>query len=637
MAISDSVSKTEIILILRGNIMEDIRSIRYFLIALPIVLTLYSISVRANNEWGPPITDTSILGGNLEAEYKSFLLSCSISPPLKVSPRFWFGKELSSIPLEIQQQNYIYSKIRFSRSRDLMNMFSHLYTDVEKKNGPNFDSSQQLSQDLTPSEINGFGASIIEGGPSIQRNETCGSIIDAAATIEPGFELPMLTVKAALKSQLNEKRTQYQNIIAGDIKSPWIEGLDETDQATKQYLYVMIWMWYSTHQTLANTPHWLLSDFQGAAVFRQYSSEEGLFITKNLDANENNQAPVNVQANVSINDQESNRASTKIESDNTYVLSHNGENPENQDDFGAFTVAPNPDEISGFVANSGTKSSKVYVRLIGGGITNVHTQTIQGIPRKLCEQQNIWRASIPDEYPEAKAMISSITVSSTAYSIETKNWVPQCTFKIQIIPSAAVVGHVTLGYGIHLTSNKVNGHELIFNADPVELDTVSPPSLSVNDARRGPSWPLQTSELGSVANWSLDLVYTERSHNNVDISTDPVLKDFKLFCDNKELTGQPLEGLNAQYTGNGTSQKGLTIKFTTLFRPDSNRDLKSGSMTDCTVNGKVSFTMQNPAVTMDQDLTNVSIWFPALVKPIVASSAGNDPTTNQTAAVAKPQ
>jgi hypothetical protein len=213
-----------------------------------VLFLLVSCSMLMAQTWHRPYDqpeDQNYLRGYLEQSFKSVLSECGV-PSFKKAKYDKHGLELpddgstadlSAIPLFLQNGTlqFFDTKVPGPFKVPPAAVFAYLYKQSETVGYPNFDESQMLQADYVQDPL----GMLPSWTTKVFYNQSCSSVVSAAASVSTGISLPVATLKAGLQADYSGKSKTVLSLHEGTFVSPlnaYLDSPNSSDQLLGKFV-----------------------------------------------------------------------------------------------------------------------------------------------------------------------------------------------------------------------------------------------------------------------------------------------------------------------------------------------------------------------------------------------------------------
>lgn len=433
------------------------------LCAIAFIVCLSTRTPAQEPSWQGPYQDRNTIGGQLENQFNDLFSDCGITGSLRKAltkdkgpgkKEERLGDAISKIPYTLQRNLDVGSTPARTYNFTLSGLFNNVYT---QRVLPPTDwqplGADELDPDLLrdPNSMNQF--------QSVVYSNTCGTVLDLAASAEFGISFPFVTVKSALHGELDSQHKSILTLMQGVLQNPYGAMLKQGDNRAKTYAYLLGWQWYSSHSK--GQQAYYLQQLNGIGVYRFYQSQLASNVQFTLDASGGiTFAKLRGETKLALTD----KASTEVKKPLTLIY------PWTDASQPDFQKLPAPTTIIDFIASQSTKLvNPDYNPVVLPDVENRHDEVIQGVPKGFC-LDGPWK--LEPNYDD-RLRISVVKRDESTPSL------PDCIFTIsyrELAPPPDVRAPLELKYS--LVYQPVGRDEgLKFKAQTLNLVRVDSPHL----------------------------------------------------------------------------------------------------------------------------------------------------------------
>jgi hypothetical protein len=556
-------------------------------IVLATVCLFVGQSLAYAQDWHDTYNDPSTLGGALEARFTTLLTNCGAFPLRKNTTTLFGavreGPVISSIPKSVQTNFNLQQKISSGVNRSTGQVFAYVYRQSDTLGSLSIDPSRLITDsNYTQDPV----SMLLQGGTSTLYSSSCGSVVNAAASLNAGWSIPVASAKAALSSDYSSNVKSTIAVTQGYFHSPLYALWSSPDATQRVFAGFLFWQWYVNHPNELPVNNFYLTDFQGVSLYGLATTQTSSDI--NLSASAGVSTPF-VSLNSSLQTALNQQTYLSNTDNYTYIFApQNAANP-----WGDFAQLPSPTDIAGAALNITTQKTTTSSIVSKGQVTD-YSQLALGIPKDFCSTTQ-WDTDYTNQN-------GPLVIASATSGIDNSSSEPTCTFLMEYTPAdglfspGATPQVISQNYHLRL-KHAIGGVSLLIAAAPVAFSTSISPILSAS-SDNSPRWKVNSENVvASTTEHDYSLGWTIKYQ--INDSGDPVAGvdqnvQMTMACPAVQGITIPIPSKSIQFDATG---KTVTISLTSnIFNAPAtiNADDVSSFVT-CTISGVLNFQMVNPS------------------------------------------
>jgi hypothetical protein len=221
----------------------------FYLSALTSLILFSLVLPGVTQDWAEPYIadkDAGLLRGELETLFRQQLQNCNIQ-------RFTIkkgkdDKELSAVPIDLQQHMQYFDSPVLRRDGSPGAYFAHVYEQQEtlRDHYPDLSARMIASVDYVQDPLSMLPTYL----SSVFFNESCSSVVGAAASVSGGIQIPVVSLQAALKAAYSNDTKHVLSIHGGQFYSPLQRLYDSADPSDQIFRRLLVWNLYAAHPEL---------------------------------------------------------------------------------------------------------------------------------------------------------------------------------------------------------------------------------------------------------------------------------------------------------------------------------------------------------------------------------------------------
>ena len=588
--------------------------------ALMAVFHLHSFAQsKIVTEWNEPYVEPNQLGTQLEKKFQDVISDCGVQGKLVLVPKDNQGnpltkfkdsetRKLSSVPRDLQKSLIMNRPVWWQDRIILPRLFSYVYNTPDI-NTFDFTSGRLLyEKDLTADPA----SMLPKGIAKVINGFTCSGVITAASKLSGGGALPFFTLEGALSAEYSGNMKLTQTLIEGEFHSPFGRLMEDNSSTSSEQLEALLtlWHWYDRNDAEASKPQYILTRFEGVALFGALERKRDL--RGNVSFSGKSAIPfVSVNADLRAETAAGNFFTIDRYSTGAYL-----------NELGkpkvVMMLARTPQEIRTaallYRLKNQTPVQPIYR---DSTVKIVHER--EGIPSGLCET-NYWQP------PQAMGVKGTLTISSivpvptsadASASDSTVNPnLSRCRFTINYKPADSLFDGgddeiIEVAYSFK-AKKPVAGVDLVLDTETASFTASQSPRLGAADYRR--LFDIRTTPNGEQAlYWEVNVSVTE-DEPIINWDRTPEVTDTQVVC------GQNTYDVSLSSQSMQKKEGKIRLVLQHDIDPTENLDLDhKGDNRLCKVTGKLRLGKSTPGagpLRIERSLPNLPVWVPR-VKPAI--------------------